>query len=186
VLLKWQRDVLNQIQGVNMNQLEWIKELVEAEDQSIESGVINLDPSYNQKRILVQETLNFLALLKEKFTDAISMYNDLKSSPVGNIKIYTIAQTHGDFMLFRNGYKMLFSLLEPGSICIRFNFIGSQMLSTSQISESKLNSKILDDQLIIAKIKVFNELVWTYKDQEFKIDYLIKYYLNVFTRESLN
>lgn len=172
--------------GEIMNQLEWIKELVESEDRSLESGIIDINPQYLQQRLLVQETLNFLISLKDQFTDAITMYNELKSSPIGKIKLYSIAQSHGDFMLFRNGYKMIFSLKEPGSIAIRFNFIGSQILSTSQIAESKINSKILDDQFIVAKMKAFNELVWTFQDQEFKVDYLIKYYLTLFTRESLN
>lgn len=172
--------------GEIMNQLEWIKELVESEDRSLESGIIDINPQYLQQRLLVQETLNFLISLKDQFTDAITMYNDLKSSPIGKIKLYSIAQSHGDFMLFRNGYKMIFSLKDPGSIAIRFNFIGSQILSTSQIAESKINSKILDDQFIVAKMKAFNELVWTFQDQEFKVDYLIKYYLTLFTRESLN
>lgn len=168
-----------------MTQLEWIKELVASEDKSIESGIIDINPQYLQQRLLVQETLNFLIELKDKFTDAITMYNDLKSSPIGKIKIYTIAQTHGDFMLFRNGYKMIFSLKDPGTIAIRFNFIGSQILSTAQIAESKINSKILDDQFLVAKFKAFNELVWTFQEQEFKVEYLIKYYLSLFTRESL-
>jgi hypothetical protein len=172
--------------GEIMNQLEWIKELVESEDRSLESGIIDINPQYLQQRLLVQETLNFLISLKDQFTDAITMYNDLKSSPIGKIKLYSIAQSHGDFMLFRNGYKMIFSFKDPGSIAIRFNFIGSQILSTSQIAESKINSKILDDQFIVAKMKAFNELVWTFQDQEFKVDYLIKYYLTLFTRESLN
>lgn len=168
-----------------MTQLEWIKDLVESENKSLESGVIDINPQYLQQRLLVQETLNLLTALKDNFTDAVTMYNELKSSPIGKIKVYSIAQSHGDFMLFRNGYKMIFSLKEPGTVAVRFNFIGSQIMSTSQIAEAKVNSKILDDQFLVAKLKAFNELVWTFQEQEFKMDYLIKFYLTLFTRESL-
>lgn len=168
-----------------MTQLEWIKDLVESENKSLESGVIDINPQYLQQRLLVQETLNLLTALKDNFTDAVTMYNELKSSPIGKIKVYSIAQSHGDFMLFRNGYKMIFSLKEPGTVAVRFNFIGSQIMSTSQITEAKVNSKILDDQFLVAKLKAFNELVWTFQEQEFKMDYLIKFYLTLFTRESL-
>ncbi|MCK6599714.1 MAG: hypothetical protein L6Q37_15215 [Bdellovibrionaceae bacterium] len=169
-----------------MVQLEWIKDLVEAEDKSIEMGVIEVNSQYQQQRALVQSSLDLLLKLKEKFTDAISLYNDLKFSPLSKIKLYSIAQTHADFMIFRNGYKMIFSLKEAGILSVRFNFIGSQILSTAQIAESKINSKIFDEQLLIAKTKAFNQIYWTYQDQEFDIDHLIKFYFSLFARESLN
>lgn len=169
-----------------MNQMEWIKELIDSENKILESGIVDSNPEYKKQRLVVKSTLDLLLELKTQFTEVTQMYNELKPTPQSKIKIYTIAQTHSDFMLFRNGYKMIFTMKEPGVIEIRFNFIGSQLISSIHSIESKVNSKILDDQKLILQVKPFDEVTWTYNGAEFKTESMVKYYLNLFVRESLN
>ncbi|MBL7544912.1 MAG: hypothetical protein JNL11_13930 [Bdellovibrionaceae bacterium] len=169
-----------------MNQMEWIKELIDSENKILESGVVDTNPEYRKQRLVVKSTLDLLLDLKARFTETTQMYNELKPTPQSKIKIYTIAQTHSDFMLFRNGYKMIFTMKEPGVIEIRFNFIGSQLISSIHSIESKVNSKIFDDQKLQLQVKPFDEVTWTFNGSEFKAEYLVKYYLNLFVRESLN
>lgn len=166
--------------------MEWIKELIESENKILETGIVDANPEYKKQRLVVQSTLNLLMQLKDQFIEATQMYNELKPTPQGSIKIYTIAQTHSDFMLFRNGYKMIFAMKEPGIIDIRFNFIGSQLISSVHAVESKVNSKIFDDQKLQIQVRPFDEVVWTFNGSEFKVDFLVKFYLNLFVRESLN
>lgn len=106
------------------NRISWIKDLVKAEEQVEESGVIDITLGISNERSLLFETNRFLQDLKDDFVDASNIFNDMKKSSVGRIKIYGIAKTQADFMLFRNGYKLIFSLQTPGVISIRFNFIG--------------------------------------------------------------
>src|SRR5690348_10330670 len=116
---------------MEMEKIAWIKELVNAEQQMEESGMVDMTYGYDAQRMLAHETLQFLLALKTEFVDSSSTFNELKPSPLGRIKIYGIAKTHADFMLFRNGYKMIFALKSPGEIVIRFNFIGSNYVPGS-------------------------------------------------------
>ncbi|PIS11572.1 MAG: hypothetical protein COT73_03240, partial [Bdellovibrio sp. CG10_big_fil_rev_8_21_14_0_10_47_8] len=79
-----------------------------------ETGLVDMGTGSDDSKFLTNETLRYLQQLKNEFIEAASAFNELKASPLGRIKIYGIAKTHADFMLFRNGFKMIFSMRAPG------------------------------------------------------------------------
>lgn len=172
-----------------MEKIEWIKNLVKAEQQMEESGLVDISFGFDQDRALITETIQFLLTLKTEFVDSSSTFNELKASALGRIKIYGIAKTHADFMLFRNGFKMIFSMKSPGQISIRFNFIGTNFatgpqMMTGQKDVSANQQIVQDEQLIEAKWGPFHELTWTFNGQPFKAMYLVRYYMTLFLKES--
>lgn len=169
-----------------MEKISWIKELVKAEQQMEESGLVDMSFGFDPERVLVTETIQFLMNLKTEFVDASTNFNELKPSALGRIKIYGIAKTHADFMLFRNGFKMIFSLKAPGQISIRFNFIGTNYIPTPGAPESTpaANANVMDENIVEAKWAAFEELVWTYRGQPVKLEFMVRHYLTQFIRES--
>lgn len=169
-----------------MEKIDWIKDLVRAEKQMEDSGIVELTPSFDPQRILAFDTLQFLLKIKTEVVDAISAFNELKNSPVGRIKIYGIAKTHADFMLFRNGYKMIFSIKSPGQIGIRLNFIGSSFVpQPGQMNTSLQETQnIIDEHILEAQWGAFGEVFWTFKGHPLKIDYLVRHMLSIFVKES--
>ena len=172
-----------------MDKLDWIKDLVKAEEQMEESGLVDMTLGFDQDKTLVTETIQFLLNLKTEFVDSATHFNDLKSSALGRVKIYGIAKTHADFMLFRNGFKMIFSMKNPGIISIRLNFIGTQFMTssaaigTNQFKETH-NQNLSDEQLLEAHLGPFGELEWKFQGQNFKVSYLVRHYLGLFLKES--
>lgn len=166
-----------------MEKLTWIKELVKAEQQMEESGLVDMTYGYDQDRMLAQDSLQFLLRLKTEFVDASSAFNELKPSPLGRIKVYGIAKTHADFMLFRNGFKMIFSMKTPGTIAVRFNFIGANYIPAAG-NENSSGQNLMDEQLIEAKWGPFGEIVWTHQGQRIKLEYMVRHYMTTFLRES--
>lgn len=167
-----------------MEKISWIKELVKAEQQMEESGLVDMSFGYDSDKILVQETIQFLLNMKTEFVDAATSFNELKPSALGRIKIYGIAKTHADFMLFRNGFKMIFSLKAPGQISIRFNFIGTNYIPNPNMEASAAQSAMMDEHIIEAKWGAFGEVIWTYQNLPLKMAYLVRHYLSLFIRES--
>ncbi len=167
-----------------MGKLDWVKELVRAEDQMEETGIVDLSIGFDNERTMAQETLTLLQIMKNEFIDAATTFNEMKASPQGRIKIYGIAKTPADFMLFRNGFKMIFSLKEPGEISIRFNFLGSGFSQASLPTVNQTAAGLMEEHLINAKKGPFGELLWTFKDQEIRIDSVIRYHLTLFIKES--
>lgn len=165
--------------------LFWIKDLVRAEDQMEESGIIDLSMGLDNERTLMNETLRFLGEMKNQIIEAATSFNELKTSPLGRIKTYGIAKTQADFMLFRNGFKMIFSAKEAGLISIRFNFMGPSYIPQSIPTAAQNSvSAAMEEHLIQAKKGAFHELIWTFQDQQVHLAPLVRYHLTLFIRES--
>ena len=106
------------------DRIGWIRDLVRSEEQMEESGLVDMGTGLGDSQNLTMDSHQYLQALKTEFIEAASAFNELKNSPLGRVKIYGIAKTFADFMLFRNGFKMIFTLKEPGIVSIKFNFIG--------------------------------------------------------------
>lgn len=169
---------------VKMDKLAWIKDLVRAEQKMEESGVVDFSFGFDPQQILISESIAFLNNLKTAFVEAASSFNQLKGSSVGRVKIYGISNTHADFMLFRNGFKLIFSLKEPGVIGIRFHFVGAGFVQVAPASDNGAKVPAAEEDTLIARWGAFGDLVWTYQDQTVKTDYLVRYYMTRFVRES--
>lgn len=170
----------------NIDRMNWLRDLVKAEDQMEESGVVDFRIGFENDQFLFNESISFLLQLKHQFAEASNYFNELKHSAVGRIKIYGIAKTHADFMLFRNGYKMIFTLPKPGVISIRFNFLGPSQFVPSTIPSPTQSgaATLMEEHLIEAHAGPFAELVWTYKGSPINADSLVKYHMSLFIRES--
>lgn len=169
------------------DRLGWIKELVRAEQRMEESGVIEFGPAFDPVQILLTESIAFMNELKIAFVDAASAFNQLKGSSLGRVKIYGIANTHADFMLFRNGFKLIFSLKEPGAVSIRFHYVGAGFQpagSAMTPGAGAVASHVGEEDMLIARWGAFGDLNWTYQEQAIKTEYLVRYYVTRFVRES--
>lgn len=169
------------------DRLGWIKDLVRAEQRMEESGVIDFGAGFDPAQILLTESVNFMHQLKIAFVDAASAFNQLKGSALGRVKIYGIANTHSDFMLFRNGFKLIFSLKEPGAVSIRFHYVGAGFQTGGAPMAPGAGAQathVGEEDLLMARWGAFGDLNWNYQEQPIKVDYLVRYYLTRFVRES--
>lgn len=162
-----------------MEKIDWIKELVQAEQKMEESGVIDVSSGFDPDRHLFTETIHFLQDLKTSFVEVATTFNQLKGTQLGRVKIYSISNTHANFMLFRNGFKLIFSFKDPGVIGLQFLYAGAHFATAASSEETKQEENILT-----ARWGPFGDLIWTFQDQPIKIDYLVRYYLSRFIKES--
>lgn len=103
----------------------------------------------------------------------------MKGLSVGNIKIYGIANTRADFMLFRNGLKLIFSLQKAGTISVKMNYGG--YFPTKMATDSAPDQ----EELIESQWGAFNELFWTYRKVRISgSDHMVRFYLSRFIHES--
>ncbi len=160
----------------------WIRELVSADDQIEKSVMIDMNLGLDTQRILVSETIAYLLKLKTEFAEMAAHFNELKPTVLGRIKIYGIAKTHADFMLFRNGYKMIFSIKNAGLVGIRFHYVGN--MAIPQPSQKENVTIVMDEELLEAKWGAFEEVIWNYKNSTFKSEYLVRHYMTQFIKES--
>jgi hypothetical protein len=160
--------------------MEWIKELVLAEQKMEESGVVNLSAT-NPEFLLEEQTLDFLKQIKNQFIETAAVFNQMKGSTLGSVKIYGISHTKADFMLFRNGYKLIFSMRQPGEIEVYYSLIGSHFLGV-QAPESSRPAQ--DKDVLRAEWGAFDDLKWSYKGLAVRMDKLVRHYFSRFVQES--
>ena len=163
-----------------MEKINWIKDLVLAEQSMEDTGMVDMTAGFDPERELENATSDFLSDLKSAFVESSAAFNQLKGSAVGTIKIYGISKTRSDFMLFRNGFKLIFSLKHPGLISVTFNTTAPHFVP-GQTAEMP-NTAPVDS--LKARWGAYGELVWTSNDLPINLDYLVRYYLSRFVKES--
>ena len=156
----------------------WIKDLARLEQDMEATGQISLPPVSPSKEQLSEHTFEFMKELRTAFTSHSAVFNHLKGF-LGSLRIYGIANTQADFMLFRHGHKLIFSVKEPGLISVRMKF-NSQLLSHNKNTPAEEPADFIKGEW-----GPFNELKWHYNNQTINIDYLIRYYMTVFVKNSV-
>ena len=153
----------------------WIKELVRCESDTDASsqGAFSEDINPSESE-LAEHSMEFLKQLRTAFSAQFADFNRLKGFS-DNVKIYGVADTEADFMLFRKGHKLVFSLKEPGLINVQMKF-NDQILNTLVSGQPP--------DIIKGEWGPFNELRWTYNNQAININYLIRYYITYFVKNS--
>jgi len=163
-----------------MEKLSWIKELVLAEQQMEEAGVVDMEAGFDPHRQVEEATVEFISDLKAAFVEAASAFNQLKGSTLGQVRIYGISKTQADFMLFRHGYKLIFSLRQPGLITVSYSTSGTNYVPGTAPKQEEPQSA----DSLRATWGAFGQLIWTYNDHAINIDYLVRYYMSRFIKDS--
>lgn len=166
-----------------MGKLDWIKELVRAEQQMEESGVIDFGAGFDPEKQLNAQTQEFLLKLKDTFVESASAFNLMKGAAFGGIKIYAIANTESDFMLFRNGFKLIFTKKQAGTVSVNFQYQGAGFVPGANAAE-RIAESLMNEDRIEARWGAYGEIVWTHKELPVNVDFLVRYYVTRFIRES--
>lgn len=152
----------------------WIQTLIENERKQGSHTAPNPVNSQVQAA-LIQNSVAFLLETKEQFLNVAYTYNQIRSRETGQVKTYSISKTQADFMLFRNGFRLIFTLKQPGHIDI-VSSRPSQGLGTD-------NTLVLEKKLE-AKIMTFHDIQWFCDECPVKINSMVKYYFSNFIRIS--
>lgn len=167
---------LGELGGV-MEKLNWIRELVLAEQQMEDAGVVDITAGFDPNRQLEEASIDFLQDLKAAFIEAAAAFNQMKGSNLGHVRIYGISKTKADFMLFRNGYKLIFTLRQAGQIIVSYSTAGANYLPGQVPSASQ-------EDTLQAAWGAFGQLIWTHNQLQINLDYLVRYYMSRFVKDS--
>jgi hypothetical protein len=167
-----------------MNEINtnWIKELVRSEEQMEQAGLVDFSPITDTQNIILSASIEFLKELKTMFIQSANVFNQMKGKSDGSIRIYGIAKTHADFMLFRNGYKLVFNLVQPGKIQIVFHHMSTPFVSSD--SSNLEGESPINDGLLEAAWGAFYEVRWVSDKKPINNEHLIKYYMRKFVQNS--
>lgn len=165
-----------------MDSLNWIKDLVLEEQEKEQQGLVDVKFKFKTSKTVTSASVELLKKLKSQFSLAAETYNSIRRDSPNQIKVYGVSSTLSDFMLFRNNIQLIFSLKEPGVIHIYSAQLNASILSdpTPGNTETTKLSHVLR-----AKWGAF-DLQWTFQDQPFQLESLVRYYFSLFIKMSSN
>src|SRR4051812_48860642 len=130
------KDVLPSQQG-------WIHELARAEVHPDAERLLQLGRGFDPQQLVEESTIDFLGELREHFNEFARVFNAFaeNGAKFQEIKVYNVAQTAADFMIFRNQVKLVVSNSAHGVIQVGFaqhmrgtiNVDGQMIQAQSQI-----------------------------------------------------
>ena len=173
-------------EGLNVADLstKWIENLALEEINMDESGVIHVEDHLNPHHMLEESSIELMNTLKDHFEFYVTKFNEYRGTRQGGseIKIFKISNTVNDFMLFRNGIRLIFARKADDLISIGFisggkDFFGSRLSKNETIGNSPLHE-------LKAHIGPFNQISWRFKGETVSIIPMLKHYLSEFIRIS--
>lgn len=163
----------------------WIHDLVRGEmnpeaERLIQAAAGGVDP---QQRI-EESTIEFLTELREEFTEFARIFNGYSEAGTRfqEIKVYSVAQTPADFMVYRNQVKLVVSNASHGVIQIQFAQHQRPAGPTQQTAQIQQTHQTLGAQELLAQIGPFGDVSWTYQGEKVQAAQVARYYLGEFVR----
>ncbi len=170
------KDILSSQQG-------WIHDLAKGEIHPDAEKALQLGSQFDPRMLVEESTIEFLTQLRECFNEYTRTFNSFAEAGVRfqEVKIYNIAQTAADFMLFRNQIKLIFSNSAHGVVQISYTQHTRSSVSVDGQNQTP-QTALAPSQDILAKIGPFRDVFWTYRDEKITAEQIAKFYFIEFCR----
>jgi hypothetical protein len=171
-------------------QVGWIHELVRADIHPDAERILQLGRSFDPQQLVEESTIEFLAQLRQHLTEYAKIFNSYaeNGTKFQEIKIYSIAQTAADFMMFRNQIKLVIANTAHGVIQISYsNHIRGTLAVDGQIQSGGSapqgqQAAMSPAQELLAQLGPFHDVQWTYQGEKVNPEKIAKYYFADFAR----
>lgn len=153
----------------------WAVELALAERRMERSGEVEFANQFHKQELLKKKTLEFTRRLADSFRRQLELFNEARFSAAHAVHMYRVSNTETDFMLYRNGVKLVVSGAKAGKVVFAFNQYMGQIFTSAQSTPTVE---------IEAHWGAFDQLQWVYKGDRVQLDDLVQYFLSEFARQS--
>ena len=180
----------NAMGSVGLGPTGWIHELAKSEIHPDAERLLQLGASFDPQQMVEESTIDFLMELRESFNEYCRLFNGYSegSSRFQEVKIYSVAQTAADFMMFRNQIKLVVANTAHGVIQISFAqhtrgtlAIDGQIQggASAQGAQHPLDGQSQD---LLAQIGPFRDVHWTFQGEKVCPEQIAKFYFAEFVR----
>lgn len=171
------------------SQQGWIHEIARAELHPDAEKLLQLDRVLDPQQLVEEETVEFMTELRESFSEIAHVFNSYSENGTKypEIKIYSIAQTPSDFMLFRNQIKLLISNPAHGVIQISFaqhqrNTFSVNGQVQQNASDDRSSPGLGQSQDLLVQIGPFRDIYFTFQGERVTPEQISKFYFGEFVK----
>ena len=176
------------------SQQGWIHELAQGEIHPDAEKLLQLGKSFDPQQLVEESSIDFLTDLRDLLTDFCRTFNSYSESGTrfSEIKLYGIAQSAADFMLFRNQIKLIFMNSAHGVIQMSFSqhlragvaIDGFDQPSGAYANPSAALASLGPHQELLAQVGAFRDIYWTYRGEKVSPDQVGRFYFAEFIKAS--
>lgn len=168
------------------SQQGWLHELARAELHPEMDRLMNGGESFNPQQIVEESAIDFLTELRDCFSQYSKIFNSYSEAGghFQEVKIYSIANTAADFMMFRNQVKLMVANSAHGVIQISFaQHVRSTVAINGQPQGNNEGSHLAgQSQELIAQVGPFRDVHWTFQGERVTSDQIARFYFAEFVR----
>jgi hypothetical protein len=173
------KDVLPSQQG-------WIHELARAEIHPDAEKLLQLGRSFDPQQLVEESTIDYLTELREHFNEYARTFNAYSENGVKfqDVKVYSLAQTAADFMVFRSQVKLVVANSAHGVIQLSFaqHVRAAAAVDVNGQSSAAAASPPAPSQDILAQVGPFRDVYWTFQGERVTPEQVAKFYFAEFIR----
>lgn len=165
--------------------LSWLESLAIEEINMDETGIVKINEHLDPSIALETESIHFMDRLREIMEVYTNHFNQLRGDSLGQIKIFKIANTVNDFMLFRNSLRLLFTRKNNDRILVGF-LTGNKELIGPRINsfQNQMPGDSSSPHEIKAHVGPFNKIKWLFYGEDVDVASMAKFYLTEFIKNS--
>jgi hypothetical protein len=166
----------------------WLHDLAKGELHPEADSIMNQAKAFDPRQLVEESTIEFLMELRECFHDFAQILNGYseQGTRFAEVKIYSVAQTHADFMVFRNSMKLSVQNTAHGVIQLAFAQHARSTIAVNGQAIDAVAPHALAGQSseLIAEIGPFRDIWWTYQGQKVSASQVAKFYFSEFVRST--
>jgi len=160
------------------NRNSWIQEIARGETSAEANELDQIAMSAGAQQAVEESTIEFLSDLRADFQDYVRIFNALSDSgkKFNEIKLFNLTQGAVDFMLYRNGMKLVIANTSHG--VIQFSYQKHQATQNGVSAASDIPHA----EEILAQVGVFETVQWTCRSERVESEVISKYFFSEFVR----
>lgn len=166
----------------------WIHDLARAEAHPDAERVLGLGSALDPHQLVEESTIQFLQELRERFNEYARVFNSYSEAGArfSETKIYSVAQTPADFMIFRNQVKLVIANSAHGVIQIAFAQHNRSIASMAANFDGANPQSVQgpQPQELLAQVGPFRDVKWTFQGEQVKPEQIAKFYFAEFARST--
>ncbi len=155
----------------------WIHEIARAEASPEAEALYQINRSSGPAQAIEESTVDFVTDLRGYFQEYVRIFNSLSDAgkKFSEIKIFNLTQGAADFMLYRNGIKLIIANTTQGVIQLAYDrhSISGGPASDLQVPQS---------EELLAQLGAFGSVHWMYRSEKVDSEQVAKHFFAEFTR----
>ncbi|OFZ73627.1 MAG: hypothetical protein A3K03_03235 [Bdellovibrionales bacterium RIFOXYD1_FULL_44_7] len=172
----------------HLSQVGWIHELARGEMHPEAEKLLQLGRSFDPQQLVEESTIEFLSELKQCFNEFARLFNGYSEAGTKfqEVKVYSVAQTAADFMVFRNQVKLVVTNSAHGAIQLSFaqHVRNNLAVDGQSLADVHTPGGVNQAQELLAQVGPFRDVYWTFQGEKVTASQVAKFYFAEFVRST--